>query len=334
MHVALEQIPAGAAGTRLTVEKMRKLIRGSLRAQNLRLRALDILRGFGVDSHQASASARALFYWVRSHIRYVNDPVGIETVQSPEVTLQLKAGDCDDHATLVAGLAMAIGIPARLVVIGPDENHFQHVFAELHTDGRWQAADTTQPVTYGSPAPSLGARKVYEFSESVGLGMITPVLDVDRKELEAAIRNEVLAGLSDRWRKGMIDRSDLKSYLRVIDEGNNLFQTDPWLNAVTRRVVADFLQYIETNKIASTKPANSLSGLSGFLSYITGAVQWVVKTFFGGQTYQGATVVLPNVTSQAGYAVGTGVTNWTAFLSQPVVLIGGALLLYLIVRRK
>ena len=334
MRATLEKIPAGAAGTRITVQRMQELIRGSLRAQSLRLKALDILRSFGVDSHAPGAAARALFYWVRSNIRYVNDPIGIETVQAPEVTLRLRAGDCDDHATAIAALALSVGIPARLVVIGCDAEHFEHVFAELKTDGDWMPADTTRPLPYGTPAPGLGARKVFDFPESEGLGMTTPVLDVDAKQLENAIRNEVLAGLSQRWRLGIIDRSDLLSYIRVIDEGNQLFQRDPWLKDITRKVVADFLAYVDDNNVVSTKPASGLSGLDGLLSYVTGAVQWVVKTFFGGQTYQGATVVLPSITSQQGYAASTGVLNWTALLSQPVVIIGGAVVLYLLLRKK
>jgi hypothetical protein len=332
MRVSLERIPAGAAGTDVTVKTMQKLIRSSLEQQSLRLRALDILRSFGVDSHAPDAAARALFYWVRSNIRYVNDPVGIETVQAPEITLRLKAGDCDDHATLVAALAMSIGIPARIVVIGSDPSHFEHVFAELNTDGDWHTADTTRPVAYGTPAPVLGARKIFEFSESEGLGMATPVLDVDAGQLEAAIRNKVLEGLSDRWRDGIIDRSDLVSYLRVIDEGNQLFQRDPWLRTVTRKLVADFLEYVDSNHLVSAKKASGLSGLNGLLSYVTSAVQWVVKTLFSGQTYQGATIVLPSVQNQP-----TSITQTVSDFFEAntgLVLVGGALLVYLIMRRK
>lgn len=332
MHISLERIPAGAAGTRITVERMLELVRGALQQQSLRLRALDILRSFGVDSHTPPAAAKAIFYWVRSQIRYVNDPVGIETVQAPRITLQLKAGDCDDHATLVAALAMSIGIPARIVVIGSDPDHFEHVYAEIKIDGDWLPADTTGPLPFGTPAPVLGARQIFEFSESVGLGMVTNVLDVDAKQLEAAIRNEVIGGLSQRWRDGVIDRSDLVSYLRVIDEGNQLFQRDPWLKTVTRKVIADFLNYIDSNGIASTKSASGLSGLNGLLSYITSAVQWVVKTFFGGQTYQGATIVLPSVQNQSPTLTQTITEFFNA--NTGLVLVGGALVLYLILRKR
>ena len=65
------------------------------------------------------------------------------------------AGDCTEHAVLLAALARAVGHPARIVVglvlvatdAGPEA--FGHAWAELHDGDRWRVVDAT-------PLPSAG----------------------------------------------------------------------------------------------------------------------------------------------------------------------------------
>lgn len=61
------------------------------------------------DSHAAYRLARlqALWRWMRNHVAYINDGAAGERVQSPEVTLRERAGDCDDQATLLAAMILA-----------------------------------------------------------------------------------------------------------------------------------------------------------------------------------------------------------------------------------
>ena len=162
VRVELHNIPPGEAGTDATVAKLGELVRGSLRAQRVRLVALQILQNYNVPNQDQAAAARAIYAWVKNHVRYVPDPTDLETVQSPDVTLQLRAGDCDDHAALVIALANSIGIRGRYRVMGPDRRRFRHIYPELLVGQRWRPADTTrQSGSFDMTSPSLGASKTY-----------------------------------------------------------------------------------------------------------------------------------------------------------------------------
>lgn len=85
---------------------------------------------------------------------FIPDPVGAETFQSPEATLRMGGGDCDDHAPLLAGLAVASGIPARLRASGMF-GRLSHVYPVLRLGNAWVPADSTLPgATLGMAAPA------------------------------------------------------------------------------------------------------------------------------------------------------------------------------------
>jgi len=73
------------------------------------------------------AEAAALQNWVRGNIRYTGDVLDVETLQTPDYTLQERYGDCDDQATLLATMLLAIGIPAAYMAVGVDGEPFSHV---------------------------------------------------------------------------------------------------------------------------------------------------------------------------------------------------------------
>jgi len=95
--------------------------------------------------------AEAIFRAVKRNIRFRGEYS--ETVQTPLVTLQVRAGDCDDHATLIAALLRSIGIPARFKTISTDPlnpDTFTHVYAlaGLRRGNKivqWLPLDTTVP---------------------------------------------------------------------------------------------------------------------------------------------------------------------------------------------
>lgn len=91
------------------------------------------------------AEAAALQNWVRAHIRYTGDVLDVETLQPPHYTLQEGYGDCDDQATLLASLLMAVGIPAAYCAVGVDGEPFSHVmaFAGLRGYNNYVALETT-----------------------------------------------------------------------------------------------------------------------------------------------------------------------------------------------
>lgn len=72
----------------------------------------------------------ALFDYVKGHVQYVPDPVGVEYVAPPAETVECGGGDCDDQAVLVASLCEAVGFPARLVACQSGRRE-GHILAEV-----------------------------------------------------------------------------------------------------------------------------------------------------------------------------------------------------------
>ena len=158
----LGTLPAGDQGTQATLSLMRKLVDGPNGAMNLVVReaAINLVRQVGDIEHNALGQLQAIYYFVRDRIMFVGDVAGVETLQSPRYTLHVKAGDCDDRATLMAALARAIGIPAelsfRVVAANPSAPRaFSHVFVMARINGRNYALDPTyhsNPFDYQYPA--------------------------------------------------------------------------------------------------------------------------------------------------------------------------------------
>lgn len=143
----LAEIPGGAAGTRATVGKMLELIRAAKLQPVIRNLAVLIIAGL---PHKAYAEQAATVQrWVQSHIQFVRDVRGVETLTPPAYLVRTRAGDCDDQSMLVAALLESIGLPARIVVGGPHPETFLHVWAEVEIAGRWCACETTEPYRFG-----------------------------------------------------------------------------------------------------------------------------------------------------------------------------------------
>ena len=77
--------------------------------------------------------ARRVYEFVRDEIQYISDPLGIEEIQSPETTLRLSSGDCDDKAVLLASLLLAIGFETCFFVVDVDNDGFpDHVYSGVY----------------------------------------------------------------------------------------------------------------------------------------------------------------------------------------------------------
>lgn len=147
----LSGLPSGREGTIQTLKQMREYARAAVRApdQLVRGTALAIFRRKGVPPRKWLAEIRALHEWVRDCIRYVKDPVGIELVQTPEATLKVGQGDCDDKSTLLAALLLATGHPCRFVAVGMNGAPFSHVLVEAKAGEKWIPAETIIPRPLG-----------------------------------------------------------------------------------------------------------------------------------------------------------------------------------------
>lgn len=141
-RAALSGIPNGTAGSIATMEAMRQLVRDAVRdpQQKVRESALTILRGVNSFSEQA----RSIQLWVQQNIEYRRDPPDVELVQTPQVTLQLRAGDCDDQSVLTAALLQATGHPSRFIAIGLDGAPLSHVLTQTMIGPTWVSVETIQ----------------------------------------------------------------------------------------------------------------------------------------------------------------------------------------------
>lgn len=141
-------LPMGDAGTRKTLGAMRRLVDDGSRDLVVREAVVRAIQTTGVESHDYLGQARAWFNAVRDGVTFVNDPVGTEWVQSPRVTLNLKAGDCDDRAVLLAAGLASIGIPSQFKVVALDRSRpgiMSHVYVEARIGRQLVPMDPTYP---------------------------------------------------------------------------------------------------------------------------------------------------------------------------------------------
>lgn len=77
--------------------------------------------------------ARRIYEFVRDEIQYIHDPLGVEEIQSPQTTIRLGSGDCDDKAVLLVSMLMAIGFETCLFVADLDNDNLpDHVYAGVY----------------------------------------------------------------------------------------------------------------------------------------------------------------------------------------------------------
>lgn len=152
------EIPSGKAGISQTLDVMRDLVRAGKKSLTVRQLALSLVKGLPQKDY--AGEVKRLFYFVRDHIRYVRDIVGVETVHTPDEVLANGQGDCDDKSILLAALLESIGHPTRFVAVGFKPGQLSHVLVETKIGNRWVSLETTEPV-----APGWQPKKVVERME-------------------------------------------------------------------------------------------------------------------------------------------------------------------------
>lgn len=103
------------------VSALRKIVLEYGRDPRIATLAVQIVKGAGVQPRDYKGQAAALLKWVQTRIYYMNEAG--ERLQSPEYTLRVGYGDCDDMAILLAALLESCRIPWRFVLsgAGPDK---------------------------------------------------------------------------------------------------------------------------------------------------------------------------------------------------------------------
>jgi len=159
-------LPPGPAGTVATLKIMKKLARAAIRDPNqiARAQAFKIFDMAGLKSRQWVPEIQALQRFVQNNIVYTRDPVNLELVQSPEVTLKLRRGDCDDQATLLGAMLEAAGHPAKFVAVGVNGGPFSHVLVETKAGAGWLAAETILKKPLGWYPPDATSRYELQLS--------------------------------------------------------------------------------------------------------------------------------------------------------------------------
>jgi len=109
------------------------------------------------------------------------------------------------------------------------------------------------------------------------------IIPIKTEEVHRLAYGAAWQTLQNNWNGGVIDRSDLRSYLKVIDDKNAPF-TNTVVETDVRQAIADFLTYVDRNRIPDNKTgAISLSGfLSSVWSGVKSVVGGVVNTVTGG----------------------------------------------------
>lgn len=151
-------IPDGKNGIIETLKLMRLVTQKGKINFLIRRKALFLIEN--LQQKDKMREVKALWEYVKNEVRYVHDISDVETIQTPDKTLELMAGDCDDKSILLATLLESIGFKTRFVAVGKNTNNYCHVFVETFVNNKWLALETTEPVKMGWKPPTLPARLI------------------------------------------------------------------------------------------------------------------------------------------------------------------------------
>lgn len=144
----LGSLPSDSPGTHATLKLMAGLVKQFKRDPMIRETALSLVAG--LRPKDWSGETARLYEYVRDQIRYTRDVSGVETLQTPPVTMELEAGDCDDKSTLLAALLESIGHPTRFVATGyRAPQAYSHVYVESLLGDKWMPLDATTDKPFG-----------------------------------------------------------------------------------------------------------------------------------------------------------------------------------------
>ena len=145
-------IPDGVAGTRETLKLMADIVRSYKKDSTIRQMAGDLVQY--CPSQSFMQEVKAIFQWVKNNVRYLQDVNEIETLQTPDVTLNIRRGDCDDHSVLLASLLESIGHPCRFIALGYSQpGQFEHVYTQTLVGTDWVGLDSTVSASFAGWCP-------------------------------------------------------------------------------------------------------------------------------------------------------------------------------------
>lgn len=154
-RITLVRIPSGSEGTKETLRIMGDLVRRGKFNPAVFMKARELIAH--LPPKDWVGQVNACYEFVRDDIRYCHDAFGAEGLQTPEVTLSLRAGDCDDKVILLCALLSSIGHPCRMCAVKlDDDTEFSHVFAQTWIGNSWVTMETTEgPLPLGDGGPNF-----------------------------------------------------------------------------------------------------------------------------------------------------------------------------------
>lgn len=125
----------GLGGNMDTVSIMKNLARKRSKEPVVRDLALNILRSYGITSHQYLNECMAIGDYVKNNVRYLRDIDNVERLEDPLLMIQnlakgTAAGDCDDMSLLIATLLLSIGAQPFFRVVRYQGKHgpYNHIY--------------------------------------------------------------------------------------------------------------------------------------------------------------------------------------------------------------
>jgi transglutaminase-like putative cysteine protease len=135
-------------------------------------------------SAEPTPSLGALRDFVREHIR---DKTLERSWDLASVVARSGAGDCTEHAVLLAALARSFGRPARVVqgvLLVPEGGRvagYGHAWTEIHADGAWHVVDATFAVPFARYVPLFA---VEQEGPGYGAAMSVAMQSIGLREIE------------------------------------------------------------------------------------------------------------------------------------------------------
>lgn len=133
---------------------MGKLARNG--SQDIKIRHLAIHLCSNIQQKDYGKEACAVLAFVKNRIRYIRDMASAEVLQTPQVTMGVGAGDCDDKCILLAALLSSIGHRTRFIAIAQSPEVYSHVWTQSFINGEWLDLEPTEPIGCGDRVPETG----------------------------------------------------------------------------------------------------------------------------------------------------------------------------------
>lgn len=149
----LSDIPSGDAGIRATLKVMRRMVLAARVDPAVRQVAQQLTNALPPKAYGKEVTA--LFNFVRDRIRYVQDVRDVETLQTPQRTLIIKSGDCDDKSMLIATLLESIGHKTLFKAVGVRGQSLSHVYVQTMLGNKWISLDCTMRYPAGWEPPDV-----------------------------------------------------------------------------------------------------------------------------------------------------------------------------------